>query len=343
MRRTETLLSYRSLLRFQQFQSATCLYPIITSLYPPDLAHSMTTTANNSTGRAIAWMLVALSCFSLLAVASRELTAGMGTVEILFWRSLLGCVIVVVVLAGAGALNRQGLQPQLVGWHLLRNIPHFAGQCAWLMAIAVLPLAEVFALEFTTPLWAALLAALFMGEALNRGRWMSLLLGFAGVLLILRPGAAVINPVSLVMLAGAFGFGITAIVTRKLTQLLKDQAHAFLLVLFYMTLMQGLMSLSLLLLTAEVRLPPSGNGMWLLAAAVTALAAHYSLTRALSNADASVVMPMDYLRLPLIMVVGWGLYGESVTPWLLLGSALIIAGNAWGLYLQMRRSALVAK
>jgi drug/metabolite transporter (DMT)-like permease len=225
----------------------------------------------------------------------------------------------------------------------LRNVTHFAGQCAWLIAIAALPLAEVFALEFTTPLWAALLAALFMGEALNRGRWISLVLGFAGVLLILRPGAAVINPASLVMLAGAFGFGITVIVTRKLTQLLNDHAHAFLLVLFYMTLMQGLMSLSLLLLSAEVGLPPTGSGLWLVAAAITALAAHYSLTRALSNADASVVMPMDYLRLPLIMVVAWWLYGESVTLWLLLGAALIIAGNAWGLYLQVRRSSPVSR
>jgi drug/metabolite transporter (DMT)-like permease len=300
----------------------------------------MNTTSHTSIGRAIAWMLVALSCFCLLAVASKELTAVMGTVEILFWRSLLGCVIVVVLLARAGAINRQGLQPQLVGWHALRNVTHFAGQCAWLMAIAALPLAEVFALEFTTPLWASLLAALFLGEALNRGRWISLLLGFAGVLLILRPGAAVINPASLVMLAGAFGFGITVIVTRKLTQLLSGHAHAFLLVLFYMTLMQGLMSLSLLLLTAEVSLPPAGSELWLIAAAVTALAAHYSLTRALSNADASVVMPIDYLRLPLIMLVGWWLYGESVTVWLLLGAALIIAGNAWGLYLQVRRSTL---
>ena len=81
---------------------------------------------------------------------------------------------------------------------------------------------------------------------------------------------------------------------------------------------------------------------WLVAAAVTALAAHYSLTRALSNADASVVMPMDYLRLPLIMVVAWWLYGESVTIWLLLGAALIIAGNALGLYLQVRRYTLVS-
>ena len=294
---------------------------------------------STSTGRAIAWMLLALSCFSLLAVASKELTAVMDTVEILFWRSLLGCSIVVVLLARTGVLNRQGLQPQLIGWHALRNVTHFAGQCAWLMAIAALPLAEVFALEYTTPLWAALLASLFLGEALNRGRWISLLLGFAGVLLILRPGTAVVNPASLVMLAGAFGFGITVITTRKLTQLLKGHGHAFLLVLFYMTLMQGLMSLSLLLLTAEVSLPPAGSRLWLMAAAVTALAAHYSLTRALSNADASVVMPIDYLRLPLIMVVGWWLYGESVTLWLLLGAALIIAGNAWGLYLQLRRTA----
>jgi drug/metabolite transporter (DMT)-like permease len=298
----------------------------------------MTGTPDVHTGRAIAWMLVALSCFSLLAVASRELTVVMGTVDILFWRSLLGCFFILILLARAGALNQEGLQPRLAGWHALRNIPHFAGQCAWLIAIAALPLAEVFALEFTTPLWGALLAALFMGEALNRGRWISLLLGFAGVLVILRPGAAVIDPASLVMLAGAIGFGITAIVTRKITQLMRGHSQTFLLVLFYMTLMQGLMSLALLLPTRGLFPPPAGSALWLVAAAVAALAAHYGLTRALSYADASVVMPMDYLRLPLIMVVGWWLYDEAVTVWLLFGAALIIAANAWGLYLQKRQS-----
>ncbi len=101
--------------------------------------------------------------------------------------------------------------------------------------------------------------------------------------------------------------------------------------------MQGLLSLGFLLLGGELRLPPAGSGLWLAVAAVTALMAHYSLTRALSYADASVVMPMDYLRLPLIMVVAWWLYGESVSLWLVLGAGLIIAGNAWGLYLQVRR------
>ena len=277
-------------------------------------------------------MVAALGGFCLLAIASRELTLQMGTLEILFWRSLLGLVMVTSLLAHAGALNRQGLQPQLVGWHLLRNSAHFSGQCAWLIAIAALPLAEVFALEFTTPLWAALLAALFMGESLHRGRWLALVLGLLGVIIILRPGAAVVNPASLVMLAGAFGFAISVIVTRKLTQLLQGHAQTFLVVLFYMTLMQG--TFALLPIATELRLPPEGSEQWLLAAAITALAAHYCLSRALSYADAAVVMPIDYLRLPLIMLAAWWLYGETVSVWLLLGAALIVAANALGLYLE---------
>lgn len=285
-------------------------------------------------------MVAALGGFCLLAIASRELTLQMDTLEILFWRSLLGLLMVTSLLVRAGALNRQGLQPQLAGWHLLRNSAHFSGQCAWLIAIAALPLAEVFALEFTTPLWAALLAALFMGESLHRGRWVSLLLGLAGVLVILRPGTAVINPASLVMLAGAVGFAISAIVTRKLTQLLHGHAQTFLVVLFYMTLMQGVFAL--LPIATTLRVPPDGSWHWLLAAAITALAAHYCLSRALSYADAAVVMPIDYLRLPLIMLAAWWLYDETVSIWLLLGAALIIAGNAFGLHLEtskLRRQA----
>lgn len=288
--------------------------------------------SNSSTRRAVVWMAAALASFCLLAVASRELTLSMGTLEILFWRSLLGLLVVVVLLARASALNAVVLQPGLVGWHLLRNSAHFCGQCAWLIAIAALPLAEVFALEFTTPLWAALLAALFMGEPLHRGRWMALLLGLLGVLIILRPGTAVVHPASLVMLAGAVGFAISIIVTRRLTQLLHANRHVFPIVLFYMTAMQGLFAL--VPIAAEFRMPPQGTYLWLLIAAVTALAAHYCLSRALSYADAAVVMPIDYLRLPMIMLVAWWVYGEAISIWLALGAGLIVAGNALGLYLE---------
>ena len=287
------------------------------------------------TGLAVLWMMLALACFCLLAIASRELTASLGTLEILFWRSLIGLVIVTALLLRAGGLASVRMPPQLMGWHLLRNSSHFAGQCAWLIAIAALPLAEVFALEFTTPLWAALLAALFMGESLNRGRWFTLVLGLLGVLLILRPGAAVINPASLIMLAGAVGFGINVIATRRLTQLLQGNAHAFLVILFYMTAMQG--TFSLLPIVGELKLPSADEALWLLVAATTALAAHYCLSRALSLADAAVVMPLDYLRLPLIMLLAWWIYDETVTVYLVIGAGLIIAANAAGLYLEARR------
>jgi drug/metabolite transporter (DMT)-like permease len=260
----------------------------------------------------------------------------MGTLEILFWRSLIGLALVCALLSASGALHRRSLQPQLIGWHLLRNAAHFGGQCAWLIAIAALPLAEVFVLEFTTPLWAALLAALLLGEPLSRGRWIALLLGLAGVLVILRPGAAAINPASLVMLAGAVGFAVSAIVTRKLTLLLYRSKHSFLLILCYMTAMQGIFSL--LPILGEFRLPPGPAWPWLGVAAVTALAGHYCLTRALSCADAAVVMPIDYLRLPLIMVTAWCLYGEAVSLWLLAGSVLILAGNALGMTADARRT-----
>ena len=288
--------------------------------------------SSSSTRRAVAWMVAALASFCLLAIASRELTLSMGTLEILFWRSLLGLFIIVVFLGRNRALSRVVLQPRLMGWHLLRNSAHFCGQCAWLIAIAALPLAEVFALEFTTPLWAALLAALFMGEPLHRGRWMALLLGLIGVLIILRPGAAVINPASLVMLAGAFGFAVSVIVTRRLTQLLHGNRHVFLVVLFYMTLMQGLFAL--IPIAAELRLPSPEVYLWLPVAAITALAAHYCLSRALSYADAAVVMPIDYLRLPMIMLAAWWVYDEAISIWLVVGAGLIVAGNALGLYLE---------
>ena len=284
---------------------------------------------------AVVWMMAALACFCLLAIASRELTANLATLEILFWRSLLGFVLVCSLLVRLGGMASVRMQPRIMGWHLLRNTAHFSGQCAWLVAIAALPLAEVFALEFTTPLWAALLAALFMGESLTRARWLSLVLGLVGVLIILRPGAAVIDPASLIILAGAFGFGINVIATRRLTQLLRENSHSFLVILFYMTAMQGIFSLAPIV--GQLRLPASTDWLWLAVAAATALTAHYCLSRALSLADSAVVMPMDYLRLPLIMLLAWWLYGETVSIFLLIGATMIIGGNAAGLYLETRR------
>lgn len=282
-----------------------------------------------STARAVLWMLAAIVCFCLLAVASRELTATMGMLDIVFWRSLLGFVFISIILRWQlpGALSQQGLS--MLPWHFLRNISHFGGQYCWLFAIAAIPLAEVFALEFTTPLWSALLAAVFLGEALNRHRLLALVLGLVGVLIILRPGVAAIHPASLLMLLGTVGYAISIITTRHLTLAQPGQSGKVLLILFFMTGMQ--MIFALLPLLADFTVPALRLWPWILTTTLTALGAHFCLSRALSLADAAVVMPIDYLRLPLIMVLAWFLYDEAFNWAISTGALLIITANLVGL------------
>ncbi|MEH6549752.1 MAG: DMT family transporter [Pseudomonadales bacterium] len=280
-----------------------------------------------ATLKAVLWMCGGLVCFSLLAIASRELTAGLSAVNIMFWRSLIGLAIICAVLA----VRRQAIRTNQLRWHLLRNSAHFAGQCAWLFAIAAIPLAEVFALEFTTPLWAAIFASIFLAERLSPSRLLAAACGLVGVLVMLRPGAAAIHPASIVMLAGAVGFGITIVTTRHL-----GKTDRPIVVLFYMTLMQS--CFALILSINHWVWPQDTQWLWLLAAGLTALAAHYCLTKALSLADAAVVIPVDYLRLPLIALLGWIIYDEALSWPIAFGAIFIIGGNALGLYGEHRRT-----
>src|SRR5213592_3271995 len=180
--------------------------------------------------RGALWMVGALLSFSLMAVSVRELLRTMGSFEILFLRSLVSFVLVLVVLPrfGLGALRTRHF-----GLHLVRNVLHFSGQYAWVYAIAMLPLATVFAIEFTMPVWTALLAIPILGERLNRGRTVMLVLGLAGILVILKPGFGVVHPAALVMLAGSFAYASTMIATKRLSG--SDSALA---VVFYMSVVQ---------------------------------------------------------------------------------------------------------
>src|SRR5215831_14034692 len=128
--------------------------------------------------RGALWMGGALLSFSLMAVAVRELLRSLPSLEILFLRSLVAFVMVVAVLPRVGL---ESLRTRLFGLHFVRNMFHLSGQYAWIYAIAFLPLATVFAIEFTMPVWTAILAALILGERLNPGRMVMLVLGLVGV------------------------------------------------------------------------------------------------------------------------------------------------------------------
>ena len=277
--------------------------------------------------RGALWMGGAMLSFAVMAVAARELLRTMGSFEILALRSFVSLLIVLAVLPRFG-LGR--LRTRRFGLHLVRNVLHLGGQYAWVYAIAMLPLATVFAIEFTMPVWTAILATLILGERLNRGRVVMLVLGLAGVLVILKPGFSIVQPAALVMLAGSFDYASMNIATKRLSE--SDSALA---VLFYMAAIQ--LPLALVPALPQWVAPQLKDLPWIILVGSAGLTAHFCLTRAFRVADATLVVPIDFLRLPLIAVVGMLFYGEPLELSIMLGAAVIFAGTYYSIRRESRK------
>jgi drug/metabolite transporter (DMT)-like permease len=271
--------------------------------------------------RAVLWMLCAVFSFALMAVAVRELLRHMDVLQILALRTLVTLVI------ASSIVLRHGFAPlrtRRFPDHAARALLHVGGQWCWMYAISVLTLAIVFAIEFTMPVWVAILAALFLGERLNRGRMVQLALGLAGVLIILRPGLDAFHPAALVMVLGSMLYAGNMIFTKRLSA--TDTPFA---VAFWMSAVQTPITLALAL-PAWVA-PVLADVPWILAIGAGSFVAHYSMTRAMKLADATVVVPIDFIRLPLIAVVGALLYAEPFDPLVIAGAAVIFAGTYYSL------------
>lgn len=272
-------------------------------------------------GTAALWMGGAVLSFLLMALAGRELSASLSTFQILCFRSVVGLVVVGLLAwrAGFGVLRTR--RP---GLHVARNLAHLGGQFGWFFAIAALPLASVFAIEFTIPLWTALLGALLLRERLSAARAALIAAALAGVLMILKPGAGLWQPAALAALGGAVAYALSYLATKRLTP-----TEAPLTILFYMTVVQ----LPVAAAGAWMHwLPPDwGQWPWILLVGVTALSAHYCIARALALAELAVVMPVDFLRLPLVALIGWAAYGERLDALAVAGMAVIVVANALNL------------
>ena len=282
-------------------------------------------------GRAVAtaalWMGGALASFSGMAIAARELSADMSTFEILFFRSFVGLLVLLpVFLRNRGA----GLRSHRLGLQVMRNAVHFSAQYGWVAAIAVLPLADAFALEFTMPIWATLLAVFTLGERMTAPRYIAVIGGFVGVLVILRPGFAAFNPAVLYMLAAALGFAASIIMTKVLIR--KDSP---LTIIFYMAVLQ--LPLGLVPALFDWTPPTLTHLPWLIVVGVAGLTAHFTLARALKLADATIVLPIDFLRLPLIALIGAAFYSERLIIWVIIGAAIIFGANYFMVWRESRR------
>jgi drug/metabolite transporter (DMT)-like permease len=286
--------------------------------------------------RVVLWMTGALLAFSAMAVSIRVLASTLSVMEILALRAGLG-LIVMAVLAVLKPALRATINRRHLGLHLVRNTIHLGAQYLWALSLLLLPFATVFALEFTTPAWALLLAMPVLGERMTASRIGAVVLGLIGVLVILRPGLKTFQPAAILVLAAAFGLAITLITTKKLTR--TDSSFA---IIFWMNLIQAPLAL-----IASYPLFVSKLGSWQIPAVAAiggaGLIGHYCLANAFRAGDASVVVPLDFMRIPLIAVIGWWLYGEMLDVFVFMGAALIIAGIVWNLRAEATRPAGVVK
>jgi drug/metabolite transporter (DMT)-like permease len=267
----------------------------------------------------VLWMSGALFSFSATAVAVRALAPTFSVFEMLALRNAAGAAFLLGLALVKPHLRTQ-LRARRFGLHLARNGVHFAGTYAWTLGVTLLPLATVFALEFTTPAWVALLAVLILSERMDTARLVAIALGLLGVLVVLRPGVAALQPASFIVLGAAICFALTTIGTKKLV--VTESTFA---ILLFMNLIQLPMNLVgahpgfWLKIGAQHALPLAGI-------CVGGLLSHFCLTNAYRHGDAIMVVPLDFLRIPLIALVGWRLYGEALDPFVLVGSLIIIAG-----------------
>ena len=270
--------------------------------------------------KAAAWMMGAVASFVAMAVAGRELQVGMNTFELMLYRSAIGFVIVVLLVWNSVPGFAQ-IRSAHMGKHLTRNLFHYTGQNLWFFAVVQIPLAQLVALEFTNPIWVALLAPFLLGERLTRTRIVGATIGFLGVLVVARPGSAPLEVGHAAALIAAVMFALNTIFTKQIMR-----HDTVLCVVFWMTLLQGLASL---VLSLPGGIPPPTLDIlpWLIVVGVTGLSAHYALTSALGHAPASIVAPMEFVRLPVIALVGMWVYGEPLHLAVFAGAGLIVVGN----------------
>lgn len=283
----------------------------------------------NPVPKAAIWMTGAIASFSTMAVAGREVSFALDTFEIMLFRSVVGVIIVAFAAVAFGTWRQ--INGQQFSLHFARNIMHFIGQNLWFYAVTVIPLAQVFALEFTSPIWVILLSPLLLGERITLIRAAAALMGFIGVLVVTRPDMAGIDTGVIMAASSAIFFAFTIIFTKRLTR-----TQSITCILFYLTVLQ----LGFGLITAgydgDIALPNTETLPWLVLIGVAGLLGHFCITNALAIAPATVVVPIDFVRLPVIAVIGMLAYGEALDLWVLLGAGIIFSGNYLNIWSETR-------
>jgi drug/metabolite transporter (DMT)-like permease len=264
------------------------------------------------------WMAGWLSLMLIVAIAGRETTRELNVFQIMEMRSIFGLLMLypLIRLNGGFATMKTSRPLQHIG----RNLIHYAAQLGWFFALTLIPLGQVVSIEFTTPIWTAILAASFLGERMTVWKISAIVLGIIGVIVIVRPAAGEINPGQMIALSAAVGFSISIAMMKSLTRTEKTLA-----IVFWMLVIQA--AAGFLPSLYVWRWPSAYAWGWIVVIAFCGTFSHYCMARAMLYADATVVLPMDFLRVPLTAAAGWLIYSERLDMFTVLGAALILTGN----------------
>lgn len=264
----------------------------------------------------MSWALAAFLCYSLVPIGVRMLSSNLPPIEILFFRNIIGLAAFLAFFAWRGF---DKLKTGRFGLHLQRNIVNFVGMWLWFAALAVMPLAKAVTLHFTEPIMAAVLAVLILKERPGYRRLVAIFGGFIGILIVLRPGAIPIDWPVAAVLGSALLYGCVSIYTRVLGRTEAASTTTF----YYQAML------------VAFSLPPA---LWLwvtpgwddlpgiLLVGVFGSAAPYFIIRALRHAEATLVSPLGFLRLPFTAGFAYLLFSEPTEIWTWIGAAVIFSG-----------------
>ena len=272
-----------------------------------------------ATVRATLLMSTAMVFFTSMGLFIRLSSETLHVLEVVFFRNFLAVVLMApwIMQQGLGALRTEKY-----GLYSLRAAVNLVAMAAGFAAITMIPLAEATALGFTAPLFATIGAVLVLGEVIRARRVAALVAGFVGMLIVLRPGMEAITPGALLALGNALGISITALVVKKLTATERPEA-----IVLWMVLLQS--PLSLVPALFYWTWPDPMTWLWLFCLAGAGTLGHMCWTRACGLAEITQLQPLEFIKLPLIAVMGFLMFGEEPSVWVWLGGAVIFGSTAY--------------
>jgi drug/metabolite transporter (DMT)-like permease len=275
--------------------------------------------------RGALWMCAAATAFALMTTLVRHLTDGLHPLQVVFFRTAFGLLAMLpwLLRQGFGVLRTEHLRR-----HLLRALVAIFAMVGWFTTLSLMPLAEATALSFTAPVFTSVLAVLVLGEVMRLRRWTAVAIGFFGALIIVRPGFAAIQPAALLAIGTAAIWASSTVLIKVMAR--TESAGA---ITTYMVLLTTPMTLLAALFVWQN--PTVGQLGWAALMGAAGSAGHFCMSRALASADATVVAPLDYLRLPIVALVAFIVFGEVPGVWVWVGGA-VIAGSS--IYIAQRES-----